>query len=118
MGIDVQPYIDQLDRLNEYFAYRMRRIALNEWTIYRIIFDKAPERTISKSIFKPSVINPNFISDPYIELTTERWHEHPNRGWGTKPDERMHMIGQDIEAWQLHKNEPILTFEQWINSTS
>lgn len=116
MEIDVQPYLDKLNRLSEYMDYRLSRLALNEWTILRIIFDKPLERKKRGGLFKPDP--PVEFQVEYMEFTTERWFEHPMKGWGTRPDERMHMIGEDIEVWRLHKNEPVLTFEQWILKTN
>lgn len=105
----------EFETLLEYIIYRIDRIALNDWTIYRIIIDGPIEKTGGLFTGDPPK---QFASDPDMQFTTQRWYQHPMKGWGTKPDNRMHMIGEDIEVWRLHKNEPILTFEQWINSTS
>jgi hypothetical protein len=104
MEIEVQ------NNLKGYMDYFINQLALREWTIYRVIIDGEIEKIGGLFTGTPPK---RFANDNDLEFTMHRWYQHPMKGWGTKTDNRMSMIGKDIEVWKLLKHEPIKTFEEW-----
>ena len=102
--INVEPYINQLNNLKNYFDnYFIEDLCFKYKWYLRVIYG-VPIK------FPDYYTWVNHDSD--IELTNIRWHEHPRQGWGTKKSNKMKILSNDIELWYLWVNVKITRFDK------
>lgn len=103
-------FSERIELAKTYMSYYVDMLELKNSIYYVVITDGELEKW--GGLFTPMPPK-KFASIHHMDFSMLRWFQHPMKGWGTKPDDKMHMVGKDIEAWSLWKDYKILTFEQW-----
>lgn len=101
---DLDNYMDiqWFNDLRDYMDYFVNQSVFKKQEYWRIITDKEIGLPA-----KYKLIGWHNL----LELSSERWNDHPRGGWGTKGPDKI--IG-DVEIWRLWKEFETLSFNEWI----